>query len=576
MISLPSSDVFFQCSKTCGMGKRGQKRRRVHGTLIATTYQMMFFPDDADAIAVPPSFFSVPLTAVERVSEKRTKEEGTQTLIRIHCKDMRTLTFGFSSETQRNKALTVIKSVAFPDKIEFTFAFYNKQKTSERSLQQQHVYRAASEFERWGVLKSSDAPTWRLADVNGDYRLCLTYSKNPLVLPTAFNIQDLSRAADFRSKRRIPSMTWSLPGAQGQGPTLWRSSQPRTGFDLRTGGGRRSRENEDLLNCVRRANRATQSLLIADCRPRVAALANKGKGYGFEDAGNYLKTSLEFLGIDNIHAMRSSYQRLESVCAKSTSASESMMFLKHVEDTNWLYYVRLVLVGAARVARALVAERRSVLVHCSDGWDRTSQICALAQIMVDPYFRTLDGFMVLVQKDWLSYGHKFRTRVGQASDKHSDDQRAPIFVQFLDCVWQLTRMYPRHFEFGEDLLLALAHHLYSCRFGTFLYNNERERGQVETKKRTTACLWTFFAGVRRHFASPFYVEKDDGPLVPDAMALARSVTLWRRYFCRWSPLPSFATQTVVPRGRPERDGMYTGGRRVMIAMAKEWRRVSNS
>jgi len=31
----------------------------------------------------------------------------------------------------------------------------------------------------------------------------------------------------------------------------------------------------------------------------------------------------------------------------------------------------------------------SCLIHWSDGWDRTSQLCALSQIQIDPYFRTL-------------------------------------------------------------------------------------------------------------------------------------------------------------------------------------------
>jgi protein tyrosine phosphatase len=32
---------------------------------------------------------------------------------------------------------------------------------------------------------------------------------------------------------------------------------------------------------------------------------------------------------------------------------------------------------------------RPVLVHCSDGWDRTPQIASLAQLMIDPFYRTL-------------------------------------------------------------------------------------------------------------------------------------------------------------------------------------------
>ena len=37
-----------------------------------------------------------------------------------------------------------------------------------------------------------------------------------------------------------------------------------------------------------------------------------------------------------------------------------------------------------------------MLVHCSDGWDRTAQTCALISLLIDPYYRTLHGFMVLL------------------------------------------------------------------------------------------------------------------------------------------------------------------------------------
>ncbi len=29
-------------------------------------------------------------------------------------------------------------------------------------------------------------------------------------------------------------------------------------------------------------------------------------------------------------------------------------------------------------------------------------------------------------------------RIGHGDRNHSDDQRSPIFVQFIDCVWQMT------------------------------------------------------------------------------------------------------------------------------------------
>ena len=44
--------------------------------------------------------------------------------------------------------------------------------------------------------------------------------------------------------------------------------------------------------------------------------------------------------------------------------------------------------------QAVADEGTSVLVHCSDGWDRTAQTCSLATLMIDPFYRTLHGFMV--------------------------------------------------------------------------------------------------------------------------------------------------------------------------------------
>jgi len=30
-------------------------------------------------------------------------------------------------------------------------------------------------------------------------------------------------------------------------------------------------------------------------------------------------------------------------------------------------------------------------------------------------------------------------RVGHGEDKHSDADRSPVFLQFIDCVWQMTK-----------------------------------------------------------------------------------------------------------------------------------------
>lgn len=119
-------------------------------------------------------------------------------------------------------------------------------------------------------------------------------------------------------------------------------------------------------------------------------------------------------------------------------------------------------------------------------------------LLLDPYYRTIKGFEVLIEKEWLSFGHKFQQvtptnisltlvfpisveqilhflsfilqRIGHGDDHHSDADRSPVFLQFMDCVWQLTQLFPNAFQFNETFLITILDHLYSCRFGTFLYN----------------------------------------------------------------------------------------------------------
>lgn len=65
-------------------------------------------------------------------------------------------------------------------------------------------------------------------------------------------------------------------------------------------------------------------------------------------------------------------------------------WLSALESTRWLQHLSVMLKAATLVCSAVEWEGRPVLVHCSDGWDRTPQIVALAKILLDPYYRTLE------------------------------------------------------------------------------------------------------------------------------------------------------------------------------------------
>ena len=101
--------------------------------------------------------------------------------------------------------------------------------------------------------------------------------------------------------------------------------------------------------------------------------------------------------------------------------------------------------------------------------DRTSQIVSIAQVLIDPFYRTIEGIATLIEKDWCAFGHKFDDRCGHGFDhSHHSEERSPIFLQFLDVLHQILRQFPIVFEYTDDVLVFLVNHSSSCLFGNFL------------------------------------------------------------------------------------------------------------
>ncbi|XP_050736027.1 myotubularin-related protein 2-like isoform X3 [Eriocheir sinensis] len=485
------------------------------GTLSVTNYRLIFRSPETD----PPFELEVPLgvvSRIEKVGGANTSRGENSYGIEIFCKDIRNLRFAHKQENHSRRMVTEkLLQYAFPasHKLPF-FAFEYCEQYPENGWS---VYEPIAELKRQGLPTES----WRITRINEQYELCETY---PAVwaVPAAASDSDLRNVVTFRSRGRIPVLSWIHPESQA---TITRCAQPLVGVS-----GKRSRDDEAYIQHIMDANAQSHKIFIMDARPSVNAVANKAKGGGYESEDAYQNAEVQFLDIHNIHVMRESLRKLQEVCYPHI---DNAHWLSNLEATHWLDHIRCVLSGALRIADKVESHKTSVVVHCSDGWDRTAQLTALSMLMLDGYFRTIPGFAVLLEKEWLSFGHKFAQRVGHGDDRHQDADRSPVFLQFIDCVWQIQRQFPHAFQFTEDMLITLLDHLYSCLFGTFLYNSERERIDKEVKTKTVS-LWSLILSNKADFENPLYNPATRHHVLFPRTSM-RHLCLWDKYYCRWNP-----------------------------------------
>ncbi|XP_061920963.1 myotubularin-related protein 2-like isoform X1 [Entelurus aequoreus] len=483
----------------------------LNGTLTITDYKLYFSSMERES----PFVLDVNLGAISRLETISIPNQGENTKgLELVCKDMRSPRFAYKTEMSLLDVVDMLAKLAFPLSHSLTlFAFQYKEQFPVDGWK---VYDPVAEYRRQGLPNES----WTISKVNSTYELCDTYP-SVLVIPTNITDDDIKRVAAFRAKHRIPVLSWIHPESQA---TIVRCGQPLVGPS-----DRRCKEDEHLLQIIMDANAQSHKLSIFDARHCSVADTNKTKDGGYESESFYPSVELNFLEIPNIHVMRESLRKMKDVLYPTIDEAH---WHSNIDQTHWLEYIRLLLAGAVKIADKLESGKTSVVVHCSDGWDRTSQLTSLAMLMLDGHYRTLRGFQVLLEKEWISFGHKFSARVGHGDENHANSERSPLFVQFIDCVWQMTRQFPAAFEFNELFLVTVLDHLYSCLFGTFVFNSEQERTAKEVHTRTVS-LWSYINSQPEEFTNPFYVDYQHHVLYP--LVSCRHLELWSTYYARWNP-----------------------------------------
>ncbi|KAH7913992.1 phosphatases II [Hygrophoropsis aurantiaca] len=533
-------------------GKSGSSQ---YGSLHLTAHHLIFRYDDQEKEEM-----WVPYPLISLVLQLPHTLRG-QCPLTFHTRTFETFSLSFSKEKDAIDVFESVKELTVCASVNQLYAFFYTPNPPFSITDGWTMYSPRDEYGRMGVGTRSKA--WRFTDINKDYSFCPSYPSR-LVVPTRISDSTLQYASKYRSKCRIPALTylhWANYGC------ITRSSQPMVGIKQN-----RSVQDEKLVEAIFQSHHspesrssgtpiygATTTNLIVDARPTANAMANTARGAGTENMDNYKDASKVYCGIDHIHAMRESLGRVVDALREADNVAASVsgnlpgeapqmsvLDRQALRRSGWLRHISAVMEGAILIVRNVHVNSSHVLVHCSDGWDRTSQLSALAQLCLDPYYRTMRGFQTLIEKDWLSFGHRFLDRCGHLSSEKfftsladtaggADAAQAflasvqnrfvsqshvketsPCFHQFLECVRQVQRQFPDRFEFNERFLRNLHYHLYSCQFGTFIFNCERERRFGEEgliPSEHTSSIWDFFNSVSEleQNRNPTYDPSLDNP-----------------------------------------------------------------
>ncbi|XP_053675597.1 myotubularin-related protein 10 [Anopheles nili] len=422
------------------------------GILLITNFRLSFVSLDMDGEQLP--FQSnrflgssdVSLSNIDRIyqiidKKKRVispqlKNSSKIDKIRIVCKNFKTFTFGFQlSERGKGKYIAdALVKFAFPARHNLLFLYQFKDlldgSTSNESVK---MYDKKTDWFQ-ELERCNAAGSWRV--YSKDCRI--SHSSLPMHFVVPKHLSDIDYDNISKSFRNNRSAIW-----------VWGHKDAALI--------RLAELNPDVTNTT------VENILleiVRSCHPRKRE-----------------PRLLELYKIlPSIQDVNLSYIKLRDLCTPDNDQqfmAQDARFYSMLEKSYWLLYVSLCLKHSDMAAK-LLRKGQTVVLQEINGRDMCCVISSLVQLLLDSSYRTIRGFQNLIQKEWIILGHPFSDRLGHVTTVKSTE-RSPLFLLFLDCVWQLLQQFPESFEFSDVFLTTLWDSSFLPIFDTFQFNSETDR-----------------------------------------------------------------------------------------------------
>ncbi|XP_054892829.1 myotubularin-related protein 10 [Poeciliopsis prolifica] len=436
------------------------------GRLICTNFKVSFIPQEP-----PPQQKSqlshlllgqqdISLTCLDQVvtvNDTRGKKKvlGSNQKLKfnpmeliLYCKDLRVIRFCFdeAGPESAKKVCLAIAHYSHPADLHLLFGFeyqglrYHQSKgdlvngSNPNGGIQMPMFDRPSDWDR--EIKRTGASEWRVCSINEKYAVSESLPEY-IVVPVSLTDQELKQLSSSFNDGRVPLWCWNH----------------RNGSAL-----------------VRMAGQ-TEPLPQRKTELKIFAAITKSHPQRREVTLTDLDRNLP-----NIQEIQSAFVKARQICTLDPFEESEERWLSSVENSRWLEYIRMFLKVSAETVYNLDGKNLSVVLLEEEDRDLNCVVSSLVQLMLDPHYRSLNGFQSLVQKEWVMAGHRFLDRCNHL--KKNDNKESPLFTLFLDCVWQLTNQYPAAFEFTEAYLTVLSDSMWIPLFSTFLFNSSKQCTQL--------------------------------------------------------------------------------------------------